>query len=77
MNEFVPPRLKTAFAVSTADEHAEASFKTLDKILSAISQVKNSIQDLERLRALYVIHMRNYQEDYEKMQLIVLKIQIQ
>lgn len=67
MNDFVPPRLKTSFAVSTADEHAENSFKALDKILSAISQMRNTIQDLERVRAQYVIHLRNYQTDCEIM----------
>ena len=64
MNDYLPPQLKTTFAVSTADEHAEASFKTLDRILSAISNMRNSIQDLERVRAQYIIHLRSYKTDY-------------
>lgn len=70
MDDFVPPILKTKFAVSTANEHANSSFRTLDKVVSAISKMRNTISDLERIRALYIIHLRSYQADCEIMRTI-------
>ena len=68
MSEFLLPlRLQTVFAVSTAESHANSSIQSLDQAIDAVCKMKKKISDLERIKALYVIHLRSYQNDYDVM----------
>ncbi|OHT07446.1 hypothetical protein TRFO_24344 [Tritrichomonas foetus] len=68
MNNFVLPiQLQTKFAVSTANDHANASFKTLDQAIGAVCNIRNDIASLERAKALYVTYLRDYQADFDVM----------
>lgn len=60
-----PLQLQTTFSVSTVDDQSYRILHGLDQILNDIREVRKEVDNLERAKALYTIHLKHSIFNYE------------